>query len=94
MKGESSHTTNAVSVTPIDGWLRQQRETLPEIAQECRDKLAKIDADGAAIREALQTVERVLAAIGPTDSGKVNNRAKVPPPAPEPTEATPPEKQP
>ena len=72
-------------ITPIDGWLRSQQETLPLLDKECEEKLATLDKQGEAIRAAWETVKRTAAAIGVQLPSQKNgkNAPKPPTPAPE-----------
>lgn len=51
-------------VLPCDGWERSQRETIPELYRECREKAARLDAESGALREKMQMLERVASAMG------------------------------
>lgn len=52
--------------TPIDGWLRNQQETLPMLDAECEEMLVTLDRSGEAVRAAHETVKRTAAALGIT----------------------------
>lgn len=62
--------------SPLDGWLRSQRDLLPDLAAECQAKLDKLEAEGESLRTALATIQRVAAAIGLTLPEKKKKKAE------------------
>ena len=65
-----------MSATPIDGFKRNLEQTLPELAKECRVKVATLNEQLAEQTEALRYIERVAAAagidVGATEKKKAN----------------------
>lgn len=62
-----------MSATPIDGFKRNLEEMLPELAKECRGKVATLNDQLAEQREALGYIERVAAAAG-VDVGAIEKK--------------------
>lgn len=74
----SKDDANRGPAAPIDGWLRNQQEMLPQLDAECEDKLAKLDREGEAVRAAHETIKRAAAALGITLPSQRKEKSPVP----------------
>lgn len=70
-----------MSATPIDGFRKNLEKTLPELAKECREKLAGLETSLLEQREALSYIERLASAAGIDVGEKKKTEIDKPPPS-------------